>query len=621
MTIRTERRGLDRRHSDRRSPPRSTSDEAWLSAWGDLAQPGRLTGPGAGRAAATEPAGAAVGRDARRSAAGDDPALPRILRTYVAARAALGLALALAPWLGWLAVGGRLDLPVLGLCLAYTVQSLSIWLLRDPAAENQVRERLLPGQWWRTIGFDLGVFSALRLLDPMGQLNYAALLVLPVLMSGVLAQRRLALATAAGAALVLLLGGWWSSVVSGDLLTQMTQAGMAGAGLFMVALVASELAQRLAREERTARSSLEMARQQTLLNRLVIEEMTEGVLVLDRLGRLRAINPAARALLGKLTNDLTLPSPLANHPGLHVLQVALAAAYSEGSWPASAREFTLDPGDGSLRSLQVRARFTRRGGITTDDTPPEDICVLFLEDTRTLQARARQDKLAAMGRMSAGIAHEIRNPLAAISQANALLLEDPLAPPQHQLAAIVADNVRRLKRIVDDVLDAAPGMASLASVSVVDAVTQVAQTCGDWCRAAPAEAQAATRLVCELPGGPLPVRFDAEHLRRVLVNMLDNAARHASAMPGALRLKLAAGPAPGTWRLTLASDGDAIAPEVERHLFEPFFSTRSRGSGLGLYICRELCERHGASIEFVLAPPGARHRNVFGVTLRSLSRD
>ena len=582
-------------------------------------QSGRLGDAGAAQAAAPEPAGAAVGRDAQRSSAGDEPALPRILRTYIAARAALGVALALAPWMGSLGSGSQ-ALPLLALYLGYTLQSLSMWLLRNPSAESMTRDRLLPGQWIWTIGFDLAAFSALRLLDPMSQLNYAALLVLPVLMSGVLTQRRVALATAAGSALVLLLGGWLSSVISGDLMAQMTQAGMAGAGLFLVALVASELAQRLAREERTARSSLAMAHQQTLLNRLVIEEMTEGVLVLDRLGRLRAINPAARALLGKVATDLTLPSPLANHPSLHVLQVALASAYGEGNWPASAREFTLDPGDGSPRILQVRARFTRRGGITTDDTPPEDICVLFIEDTRTVQARARRDKLAAMGRMSAGIAHEIRNPLAAIAQANALLLEDPLAPPQRQLANIVADNVRRLKRIVDDVLDAAPGMASLASVSVVDAVAEVAQTCDDWCHAASPEALASTRLVCELPDGPLPVRFDAEHLRRVLVNLLDNADRHASALPGALRLKLAAGPAPGTWRLTLASDGDAIAPEVERHLFEPFFSTRSRGSGLGLYICRELCERHGASIEFVLAPPGARHRNVFGVTLPSLAR-
>jgi two-component system sensor histidine kinase PilS (NtrC family) len=263
----------------------------------------------------------------------------------------------------------------------------------------------------------------------------------------------------------------------------------------------------------------------------------------------------------------------------------------------------------------VRARFTRRGGIGATDTPPEDICVLFLEDARAVQARARQDKLAAMGRMSAGIAHELRNPLAAVAQANALLLEDALPPQQHQLASIVADNVRRLKRIIDDVLAVSPGMASASER--IDAVAEVRQIFDDWVGAAPADMSASTRLVLDLPAGPLPVRFDADHLRRVLVNLLDNAARHATLLPGALKLRLAPGVVPATLRLSVASDGDAITPDVERHLFEPFFSTRSRGSGLGLYICRELCERHGASIEFGLAPPGARHRNVFWVTLQS----
>src|SRR6185295_4748112 len=103
------------------------------------------------------------------------------------------------------------------------------------------------------------------------------------------------------------------------------------------------------------------------------------------------------------------------------------------------------------RTVQVRARFTRRSGIADEATLPEDVCVLFLEDLRSVQARMRQEKLAAMRRVSAGIAPEIRNPLAAIAQANALMLEDPLPAPQHKLARIVEDNVERLKRIVDDV--------------------------------------------------------------------------------------------------------------------------------------------------------------------------
>ena len=614
MSFRTERRGKDRRRTDRRGPPRSTSDEAWLSAWGDPGPP-----PGGLDAAArpeTGPGQAADSRhpgpEAQRRLAAEGASLPRILRTYIAARAALGLLLVLAPWLGSM-LGGRLPLALLVPCLLYAGQAVSMWVLHDPEAQRDAADRLLPRQWLWTIGVDLLAFTVLRLLDPQGHLNFSALLVLPVLMAGVLTPRRVALATAAGVTLALLLGVWVVGAEGGDVLAQLSQAGLAGAGMFLVTLLASELAQRLAREELAARSSLEMARQQTLLNRLVIEEMADGVLVVDRRGRVRAINPAARKLLGDSGAALQVLAPLGDQARLQGLVEALQSAYLQGAWPAQAREFRLDVGDGETRVLQLRARFTRRGGIGADDMPPEDICVLFLEDSHAVLARARQDKLAAMGRMSAGIAHEIRNPLAAIAQANALLLEDALPAPQHQLAGIVADNVRRLKRIIDDVLAVAPGLAS--GSETIDLVAELGQVCADWARAAADPPQAQARLVLDLLPGPLLVRFDADHLQRVLVNLLDNAARHATTEPGALRLRLAGGVTPGTLRLTMASDGRAIAPDVERHLFEPFFSTRSRGSGLGLYICRELCERHGARIEFALAPPGARHRNVFGLTL------
>jgi two-component system sensor histidine kinase PilS (NtrC family) len=122
----------------------------------------------------------------------------------------------------------------------------------------------------------------------------------------------------------------------------------------------------------------------------------------------------------------------------------------------------------------------------------------------------------------------------------------------------------------------------------------------------------------ELPSVRLGVVFDAEHLRRVLVNLLDNAHRHGTGAPGAIFLRLAV--RDDHWvLLSVYSDGAPIAPEVERHLFEPFFSTRSRGSGLGLYICRELCERYGARIEYRPRPSAERLRNEFSVSMRRVA--
>ena len=192
---------------------------------------------------------------------------------------------------------------------------------------------------------------------------------------------------------------------------------------------------------------------------------------------------------------------------------------------------------------------------------------------------------------------------------------------EYQNASVVCpDNVRRLQRIVDDVLELAPSAS--ADVAPLDASAAVGHIVRDWAQTAGVQtaevstAQAGSAKVwLDLPDAALPVHFDAEHLRRVLVNLLDNALRHGSADAGALLLRLAARNGHSAV-LSLASDGPPIAAEVEPHLFEPFFSTRSRGSGLGLYICRELCERYGASIEFRARDEQARYRNGFVVILR-----
>jgi len=265
-------------------------------------------------------------------------------------------------------------------------------------------------------------------------------------------------------------------------------------------------------------------------------------------------------------------------------------------------------GDGQ-RTLRVRVRFTRK----REPQAAEEYCVLFLEDVRNMQARSRQEKLAAMGRVSAGIAHEIRNPLAAISQANALMLEDASDPATRRLTQMVSDNVERLKRIVDDVMEVAPGVVQ--EVGVIDATAQVAAVCGEWARASNVPAGANGQMRVDLPPEPLGVLFDAEHMRRVLVNLLDNALRYASKQPGAIQVRLDSRHE-GQAFLSIASDGAPIPPDVEPYLFEPFFSTRSRGTGLGLYICRELCERYGASIDYRLRTDGDKQRNEFYVDMR-----
>jgi two-component system sensor histidine kinase PilS (NtrC family) len=613
-----DRRRGDRRSSDRRKPRREQPEDSWFGALAEAGQSTQQPGhEGETWLGDQEADGGSesrfLAREARRIVSGEGTALMRVFRAYVVARAVLGAALVLTPWVMTL-MGARLSYLLLGACLAYATQAISLWLLPQRGRSSSAPARLARRQWALTIGVDLLVFSFLHLVDPESRLNFAALLALPVLMAGVMTKRVAALATAAFVALVLLAGVWRAAQAGTFSVALLSQAGLAGIGAFVISLLSAELAQRLAREERAARGSLEIARQQARLNRLVLDEMADGVLVVDRRCRVRAANPAARSMLGLPAVERSAAFALQDEPAWQGLLKAVEQAYGLGHWPEQQRELTLPQPAGASRAVQVRARFTRRGGIGDDAKPPEEICVLFLEDLRSVQARVRQEKLAAMGRVSAGIAHEIRNPLAAIAQANALMLEDALPSTQQRLARIVEDNVERLKRIVDDVLAVAPG--GPAQQQVIDVVDEVARVCSEWLLTAGLTGPLAQRVELLLPSAPILVLFDTEHLRRVLVNLLDNARRHGSERPGAVRLQVLPAEKGTGAMLTVASDGEPIAPDVERHLFEPFFSTRSRGTGLGLYICRELCQRHRASIEYRPGAPGERHTNAFRVLMR-----
>ena len=611
-------RASERRSADRRRARRAArTDESWFGSTAAIDESHRhedpITTPSESRLASTwlyADVGAALNTEGAVGAAGGQTAFERIYRAFVSARAALGLALVAALSVTGL-FGLRPTVQVLVLSVIYAILAISMWLLprKLSDAAPHVLARLRSPQWLATIGIDLVCFTALHMLASNAGLNYVALLVMPVLMAGVLTPRVMALATAAAVSLALLATAWRNVIAGGDPTGLMTQAALTGAGFFAITLIAGELAGRLAREELTARGSLRLARQQEQLNRLVIEEMQDGVLVVDRRGRVRAANPAALRLLVEAGMSRPAPFQLRGVPAWQALVEMVERAFAEPLWPEAGRDVVLVFDNQIKRTLRARIRFTRK----IEPQASEELCVLFLEDVRNMQARSRQEKLAAMGRVSAGIAHEIRNPLAAISQANALLFEDAVDPGQRRLMRMVTENVERLKRIVDDVMEVAPGQQQEAGV--IDATHHVSTICQEWLQAAGVTSGAAGRLRLDLPAQPLGVVFDAEHLRRVLVNLLDNASRHASESSGAIKLRLDSRHE-GQAFLSIASDGAPIPPEVEPYLFEPFFSTRSRGTGLGLYICRELCERYGASIDYRLRDVTKLRRNEFYVALR-----
>lgn len=512
----------------------------------------------------------------------DSSALLRLWRGFMTARSFIALVLLLLQAVVF-ALGQTPQPAVVALTGGYlvlTVLSARYALFRPPV-------RRFGATWLSTIGVDLVVFSTLQLLQ-VGSINYTPLFALPVLMGAVLGTGVVGLGTTAVVTLLLLAhAGWYWLQQQVDPSARFVQAALTGTGLFVVALLAHELARRLMREEALAQTNRSAAQMHALVNDLVIETLSEGVLVVDAQGQVHAANPAADAILGQGLAQLALPFALSAHPAWTPLAAIARNTFARRA--PQAREIPIAQAQGAPREVRVRTRLTR-----TADRGIESLCVMFLQDLRELEARIRTEKLAAMGRMSAAVAHEIRNPLAAITQASALLGEDLVDPAHRRLTTMVQQNAQRLSRIVDDVLDVARArqqrVLPLGEQLVLDPTVRTLAE--EWVRHTQRQG---VLLVLEAAGSV--VRFDIEHLRRILVNLLDNAARYAGEREGSIQVTTRLNAA-GRASLQVWSDGAPLEPAVQRHLFEPFFSSESRSSGLGLYLCRELCERHGATIGY-----------------------
>ncbi len=531
-----------------------------------------------------------------------ESSMPRLWRAFMAARILVAGVLLLM--LLYLRVMGQAPQTLAFLlCIVYLAVTVWVRVLGRPMLPDA---RFDP-QWLATIGVDVAVFAALLYLK-VGTISYVPLFLLPVLLASVLGPLLLALGTAAAVTLVLLLDALQYSLTQiPESVGYYVQAAITSTGLFALAYLTNQMAVRLVAQERMALGSEMAARAQIKVNELVIDALTDGVLVLDANGIVHAANPAARGLLSfeALQGDQMLKPPFVLAARAAWQGLADMAMEAFAGRKDLQRDVVLDNGKGSQYLVHVKTYFSVVAGAPARGS----LCVMFLQDLREMEARVRTEKLAAMGRMSAAVAHEIRNPLSAIAQANALLAEELKAPQQQQLANLVAQNVQRLNRVVEDVLDVARAQGRVDDRTVLhDCTPFIEDVARDW--AAQHSARQILRL--QLESSWVALEFDRDHLRRVLVNLLDNALRHSSKRPGSIQLAFGAGPPGSGWQIRVWSDGAPIEEGVRRHLFEPFFSSQSRSSGLGLFICRELCMRHGASIAYERALRGMSESETSG---------
>jgi two-component system sensor histidine kinase PilS (NtrC family) len=430
------------------------------------------------------------------------------------------------------------------------------------------------------ITFDVVAVTLLMLTSAGAASGVGLLLILPVAAVSILLPSRIATTIAAVAALVVLvqqIALWFSG---GADPSDLTQAGLLGGVIVIAALAVGPLARRLRESEALVRQrDLDLANLAEL-SQYIVERLRESLVVVDEHDRIRLINDSARQILG---GDAT--------PDALLGEVSPRLLYLLAMWRQSEPE--TDTAGGNLLAAdglrEVRPHFAPLG----DARPPP--VLIFLEDLTALDDRIQQTRLAALGRLSASIAHEIRNPVGAISHAAQLLAEESkLSEPNRRMTAIIRTNADRVSAIIANVQQLArrettrPERMPLGEW-LADFVQEFLNTGG----------YQPGQLVAEIPEPDLEVRVDPSHLHQILWNLCENAFRYSVQMAEDT-VEVRIGRLTGSNRpfLEVLDRGPGIDSTLTDRIFEPFFTSQTSGTGLGLFIARELAQCNRALLIF-----------------------
>lgn len=461
--------------------------------------------------------------------------------------------------------------------------SLTLVKLQRPAFNTQLGIQ---------IGTDIVCIVVLSYASGGVSSNLAVLLLVTLAAAGLICRGRITLFFAALASIAVLLEHSYSVLTQDALPAQYMQAGLLSTAYFAVAWTAHRLSKyAVASEKLAAMRGVDLSNLAEA-NRLVIQDMPDGVLLVDERGVIRQANPGAARLLGYVFS-------VEGRDTLNACSPLLDALY--GVWRLSRinRDEVLNL---PATHCAVRVRFlpVQREGFGG--------AVVVLEDMQRVQAQAQQVKLAALGRLTANIAHEVRNPLSSISYAAELLQEGEHIEGQTRLFNIILDNAFRLNSIVLDVLqlnrrDHIQKVAFNLAEQLPNFVEKLQHT------------ESFSPGIIEIQVSPIcMVSFDRGHFDQVLWNLCRNALRYCQRQKSSVKLHAKCSDE-GRTVLEVSNDGAPIPIELVQRLFEPFFTTSVGGTGLGLYIARELCEANGTKLEYRKSSEGETcFRIVFGVT-------
>lgn len=423
------------------------------------------------------------------------------------------------------------------------------------------------------------------------QSGVGLLLIISVVFASLVSHGRYALFYAAFASICVLLEETY-----GVLLRNQPQnyinAAMLCFACFATAWLAYTLANRMRSTERLASEQEIELHNLAKINDLIAQEMPNGVLVVNNEQQIQHFNPQFTHLTG--LSEQALQTAVKQPTNLETIIPRLATLFDD--WVVhhkkeasqTATKFTFNDRDFGARFLSI-----------SDNT--DDGAVIFVEDWSQIQTQAHQVKLAALGRLTANIAHEIRNPLSSISHATQLLQEDNEDPLTKRMLDIISVNVERLDQIIKDVLELnRRDRTNQETIQLSEFLLEFYQ---QFCAV---EKISSKHFLLDIEDAHINTTFDRRHINQILWNLCKNGWRHSQQQDGSLKLTLTSHSNPNFMMITVTDDGAGIDASIQASLFEPFITTEKNGTGLGLYIAKELAEANGAKLNFQSSPTGTQ---------------
>jgi two-component system, NtrC family, sensor histidine kinase PilS len=453
---------------------------------------------------------------------------------------------------------------------------------RWPSRENQV---------YVAIFVDLVVFTLVMHAGGGVGSGLGVLLAVAVAAAALMMEGRLALLYAAFATVAVITEQTYVLLRGHAVAADFTQAGLLGVVFFALALLAHVLYRRVrAMEELVARRKVDID-DLSKLNAFIIQDMGTGVMVLDGERRVRLMNQSARDLIN-VAGEQAGTTLKAVCPELDVW-------LAERVRPTAPQGGIIRVGDREVKPTRQLLGDYRAAGV-----------LLYLRDQQELVKEAQQIKLASLGTLTASIAHNIRNPLSAISHAGQLLAETRgLSPDDRHLLDIIRRNSGRIDEIIRSVLQLS--RRNQVELQLTELVAWLEAFCDEF-RESHGLPEAQFLLEFESP--PIMVEVDPRHLHQIIANLCENALLHGGQpdQPAQILVRVGRGQASVRALVEVTDDGPGIDEASSRDIFNPFFTTKASGTGLGLYIARELAETNGIRLQYERRHPrGSCFRLVF----------